>query len=309
MKKNFKKSKFVILPALATLVLTGVASVTGTVAWFTANTRVTAEGMKFTAKSGSNLLIASDTLTNAAQLEDSKFTSSLNLTDDAKTLNPASTIDAKNFFYTNSAKADGSKESGDYQAATNNASVAYYVDYVFELKAINTEATAQNIYVDNLEIKYNDNYANGTLAEAVKSFRAAFFIEAAGETKNNAFKLGTATDNVDVKHIYTPAGAANQTDGKAVKSATELDAVTYVTTQTTSKELISVQANSTKYYKAICRVWLEGEDKSCTSELFSTAAKSWSVNLGLTLSTTTETMDSKVITNIKVADTTQAPQQ
>ena len=37
MKKNFKKSKFVILPALATLVLTGVASVTGTVAWFTAN--------------------------------------------------------------------------------------------------------------------------------------------------------------------------------------------------------------------------------------------------------------------------------
>lgn len=41
MKKNFKKSKFVILPALATLVLTGVASVTGTVAWFTANRAVT----------------------------------------------------------------------------------------------------------------------------------------------------------------------------------------------------------------------------------------------------------------------------
>ena len=302
MKKNFKKSKFVILPALATLVLTGVASVTGTVAWFAANRAVTADGMKFNAKSGSNLLIASDTLTNAKQLDDSKFSSSLSLTDGAKTLNPASTIDAKNFFYTNSAKADGSKESGDYQNATNNDSAAYYVDYVFELKAINTEATAQNIYVDNLEIKYNDSYATSTLAEAVKSFRAAFFIEVAGSTQGNEFKLGTAQDDVNVKHIYTPAGAANQTDGKAVKSTTELDTVTYVNDQTTGKELISVEANSTKYYKAICRVWLEGEDKSGTSELFSTAAESWSVNLGLTLSTVAEPMTSKVITNIKVAE-------
>ncbi len=40
MKKNFKKSKFVIVPALATLLLTGVASVTGTVAWFTASRTV-----------------------------------------------------------------------------------------------------------------------------------------------------------------------------------------------------------------------------------------------------------------------------
>ena len=50
MKKNFKKSKFVILPALATLVLTGVASVTGTVAWFTANRAVTATAGNFEAR-------------------------------------------------------------------------------------------------------------------------------------------------------------------------------------------------------------------------------------------------------------------
>ena len=50
MKKNFKKSKFVILPALATLVLTGVASVTGTVAWFTANRAVTASAGNFEAR-------------------------------------------------------------------------------------------------------------------------------------------------------------------------------------------------------------------------------------------------------------------
>ena len=50
MKKNFKKSKFVILPALATLILTGVASVTGTVAWFTANRAVTASAGNFEAR-------------------------------------------------------------------------------------------------------------------------------------------------------------------------------------------------------------------------------------------------------------------
>lgn len=59
MKKNFKKSKFVILPALATLVLTGVASVTGTVAWFTANQAATFTAGSFKAStSDGNLTIA-----------------------------------------------------------------------------------------------------------------------------------------------------------------------------------------------------------------------------------------------------------
>lgn len=58
MKKNFKKSKFVILPALATLVLTGVASVTGTVAWFTANRVATVSGGKFqTGTNDGNLIV------------------------------------------------------------------------------------------------------------------------------------------------------------------------------------------------------------------------------------------------------------
>ena len=50
MKKNLKKSKFVILPALATLVLTSVATVTGTAAWFTVNRTVTVSGNKFETK-------------------------------------------------------------------------------------------------------------------------------------------------------------------------------------------------------------------------------------------------------------------
>lgn len=59
MKKNFKKSKFVILPAFATLVLTGVVSGTGTVAWFAANRTATITGTNFQAKAeGGSLKIA-----------------------------------------------------------------------------------------------------------------------------------------------------------------------------------------------------------------------------------------------------------
>lgn len=59
MKKNFKKSKFVILPAFATLVLIGVASGTGTVAWFAVNRTATITGTNFQAKAeGGSLKIA-----------------------------------------------------------------------------------------------------------------------------------------------------------------------------------------------------------------------------------------------------------
>lgn len=57
MKNVVKKSKFVILPALATLVLTGVASVTGTVAWFTASRDVSVSGSFISTKTDSNLSV------------------------------------------------------------------------------------------------------------------------------------------------------------------------------------------------------------------------------------------------------------
>lgn len=49
MKNTSKKSKFVILPALATLVLTSVATVTGTAAWFTAARTATVNANNFIA--------------------------------------------------------------------------------------------------------------------------------------------------------------------------------------------------------------------------------------------------------------------
>lgn len=57
MKNTSKKSKFVILPALATLVLTSVATVTGTAAWFTAARTASVSGSFISTKTDSNLKV------------------------------------------------------------------------------------------------------------------------------------------------------------------------------------------------------------------------------------------------------------
>lgn len=60
-----KKSK-IIIPALAMLVLSSAATVTGTVAWFTMNTTAKAEGMVVSAKTSGSLIIKEANLTNPA---------------------------------------------------------------------------------------------------------------------------------------------------------------------------------------------------------------------------------------------------
>ena len=72
MKNKFKKSK-IIVPALALITATTVASVTGTVAWFTANRAVTVNADKFIAtKLESNLVVTTEGRIGTAATADSK---------------------------------------------------------------------------------------------------------------------------------------------------------------------------------------------------------------------------------------------
>ena len=315
MKKNFKKSKFVILPALATLVLTGVASVTGTVAWFTANRAVTVSGMAITAKAGSNLLIAGDDLTSVQQKADSEFAATLTQTISVNELAPASTVNAKNFFYTDSAKADGSIDTGKYDEATNNETKKYYVDYVFQLKAINTETSEQSLYINSIGISYDeaaDDTDKANLEKAAKAFRCAFFLETARTTAGSEFSADTTTVTNGMKFIYTPKDAANQTNGKAVKSAStgdkanssaDLGDVSYLSTKTAYETV----ATGTHYYKGVARLWLEGEDTSCTNDLFKTATSQWKFDLGFRLGDMdSSTAGEEAKTNIDINVTVKA---
>ena len=310
MKKNFKKSKFVILPALATLVLTGVASVTGTVAWFTATRDVSVSGMKFEARSSSNLLIAASTATATNKENESDFKSSLtwNNRNPLDQLVPSSTIDGKNYYLNDSSiKGDGSVEESKYKK--KGTSDVAYIDFTVQLKAVNVDSTSSVIYVDQLDLNYDTSWAS---TKGVNAFRVAFFTEKFGDS--GKFTADASTNAL----IYTPAGATNfktvedggQQKPGAVANEKALGAVNYVSAATS---LATVTKSSTEYFKTIIRVWLEGEDTHCTNDLFKDYTGDWSLNLGLRLSSGnemngTETGDGKkpAVTNIKVADSSSS---
>ena len=94
-----KKTKIVV-PALAVLLLSTAASVSGTVAWFSMNTSVKVDGMQVSTRVASNLLIAEKNL-------EQNYTDSITQSR-VGILEPASTIDGKAFWYTTNAKGDGS---------------------------------------------------------------------------------------------------------------------------------------------------------------------------------------------------------
>lgn len=138
-----KKTK-IIIPALAMLLLSTAASVSGTVAWFSMNNSVTVTGMSVTTKVSSNLLIAE---TNVP----ANYSDTIKQ-DRSGILEPASTIDGEDFYYTINAKGDGDAKEDVYTLYDENTNLANDTagktayDNVFNnAYGFTTEKTAQNI--------------------------------------------------------------------------------------------------------------------------------------------------------------------
>ena len=294
-----KKTK-IIIPAMGLLLLGTAASVTGTVAWFSMNTSVKITGMQVKTKVSNNLLIAADTLASNAKKADSAFESSLSQTVKGY-LEPVSTVNAKDFFYTLSAKADGSLATdGEYIAynPSTAASVATYgnkfsedygvtkaevqtftgaegpalayVDYVFQLKAVATSASYLNLTKLYL--------IDGNPKDASVAHRVAVFTE--------DITSGTVTADAGTKQIIlTESGAVNQTANQAVAAAgTATAAVSYNTYSDTT--LATISSAGTKYYKVVVRMWLEGEDKTCYNDMFLPLTNEWALDIEINLSST-----------------------
>lgn len=285
--KTLRKKLFLSILAVAFAV---VSLATSTFAWFAVNTRVTVSGMSVKTKVSSNLLIAGDELDSTAKLADENFGTAYVASIPAATLEPVSTIDGKKFFYTTKAKADGAKESGVYSvynaaevptpAENTSFNTAYdstgavgYVDYVFQLKAINPDTNPAHIDLTMLSLEYdgvkNDN----------KAFRVAVFAE-------NITSAAPAGGSAELKGIFTPNGATNQGGAKAVTAAeadpeNALAAVTY----NGMTKLGDVAGNTNGYYKVVVRLWLEGEDTTCTNSTFLPLTGNWSLKLAFSLDT------------------------
>lgn len=291
-----KKSK-IIVPALGILVLSTAASITGTVAWFSANTNVTVTGMSVTTKTSDNIYIAANNV-------ESEFGAALT---QGRTgiLEPTSTIDGLSYYYAIDGKANGASAAGAFTAyaentASENAGAAGkskydsafngayggadgvgtlmygYIDYSFYLKAVNSSASnTAYINMTSCNLRYNGN------AVTEKAWRVAMFVSST--TQGTTVADGTLFAAGNRKTILALDGAANQESGKAVSGANAKAAVTYGT----AANVGNVSASSSAYFKVAVRLWLEGEDTTCTTETFASLTSAYTLDLGFSIATAT----------------------
>ena len=145
-----KKTKIVI-PALAVLLLSTAASVSGTVAWFSMNTALNVTGMTVTTKVSSSLQIA-ETNDEALFKNDDLPQARSGI------LEPASTIDGVDFYYTTNANALGDANAEQYKAYSEAANPA--VDPTNTLSSAKAAASAKTYYDKAFNEAYGFAYVN-----------------------------------------------------------------------------------------------------------------------------------------------------
>ena len=287
-----KKTK-IIIPALAMLLLGTAASVSGTVAWFSVNNSVKVSGMTVHTSVSSNLLIAEDALSSAAKVSEASFGTEVNTSLDDTLLEPVSTVNGKNFFFTTDAVASGdgsdsavyhtynaaevptSSEDTAFDDAYGTSGAKGYKDYVFQLKATNTANASKDIKLTKLNLVY------GGAQDASKAYRVAVFaqdITSVNPTTNVSGSL---------KNIFRESDSANfDATPKAVSAADgTLGNVTYNTASTT---IGSVDTLATAYFKVVVRLYLEGEDTTCNNQTFASLTSTWALSLELKMDTASE---------------------
>lgn len=254
------------------------------------NNNVTVTGMEAKTKVSSNLLIDNYAVGSWAT-NDSTFKAV-----DTQTITsnnvivPMSMVDGINFFYVDPTNVAGDGNAVDdaytkyvdssFLAEKYSAATAAYLDYHFVLKADNTSDAAQNINLSKLDLTYSG------AADADTAFRVAILAKVFETAVVNGAKTAPGLPAAATR-IYTPSGAVNYDNGKAVSSTTELGDVTYVSAVAGST-IATVPSGETKYYDVTVRLWLEGEDKTCTVETFKGLdTGSWTLDIEFVLETGT----------------------
>ena len=306
MKKALRK----LVPAIVMLLVAAAFVGTSTYAWFSMNRTVDVTGMSVTTEVSDFLLISA---TNA---DAASYTTSLTQTREGK-LRPVSSKDGVSFFYTGSSNvgADGTARSASYTAyseaetqsgdptpTVDNAltntnagkdhfdkgfNVAYgagttpttstvlygYIDYVFYIRADNVTSGTEYLTLTNLNLLYH-----GAAMTDEKAWRVAVFSQAATEYTTTG---ETAITSSDCKAILAVTGAAYNTTGKAVASASSVDTVSPLASA--NWNLGSVTSGNHGYFKVTVRLWLEGEDTTCTNATYASLTEAYTLDLSFEL--------------------------
>lgn len=286
-----------LIPALALLLISAVLLSTASFAWFSMNTTVTVTGMQVNTTIKDSLSIASDTLDSTAKKAENNFKNGMNQSVTGL-LEPVSTINGTAFFYTPTsnvqadgdaieeiytAYAAGDTFDGNYGLTDDNDTpdALGYVDYVFQLKAINTNpSVAANVKMTRVNLLYNNLAAAGN---EIKAFRVAVFVEDI-TSDDPAGGVGTLKTVLRQSGALYRAEALNAANKYAVGAANTAPN-TNVSLIDTAATLAAVPAATTKYYKVVVRMWIEGEDTMCNNATFLSLTKNWTLDLALELGT------------------------
>jgi hypothetical protein len=196
-------------------------------------------------------------------------------------------------------------------AMTDSANgAAYgYIDYTFYLKATSngTAATTnQELRMTKCDLDYNSGALDsdgdvGKVDGPDRAWRVAVFAQDITSTKPGTGRVATdvAAAVANQKGLISLASAAYQTvdsgNSKAVKDEDELDTV--LNNGSSGIIIDTINTNNTiSYYKVTVRLWLEGEDTTCTSETY--AALTNKYNLDLAFELTDGDNDTAAVTNI-----------
>lgn len=320
-----KKTK-IIIPALGMLLLSTAASVTGTVAWFSSNNKVTLNGMQVKTKVSSNLQIAA---TNS----ETSFRNSLTQGRSAL-LEPVSSTNGATFFYhatNNNLDGNGKPIDAVYTQYNENVALAnsnankQNVDYAFNtnygISGTGDESGADaqakwvsKVTADNMSgmvapaygyVDY-DFYLKATSSEANSKLNLSklnlMYENAAIPALNNdkAWRVGVFFEEVTQGASGNVAGT-DATEMATARSIMTLSGATNYTsgnavTSTTALGTVTynaaptlssaINAGVTKYFHVVARLWLEGEDSTCKNDTYLTLTSSWALELEFQLSPT-----------------------
>lgn len=297
-----------LIPALALLLVSAMLLGTSTYAWFSMNTTVTVTGMEIRTTTGDNLLIAPGETGTTAKPADNTFKTSYVLAHTEQLVEPVSSINGVNFFYTSTKNvaANGDAIADQYTAYDAADTSAFntnysttgavgYVDYAFFLKAQNQDSVAKAVNLTELKLTY------GGSAQTQKAFRVAVFINDMGADGSTA---ATAPAAGTLKSILKVSDAAYHTaTAKAVDSTTTLAETLNVAT---AVKIGDVDPGATRFYKVVVRLWLEGEDTTCTNDTFAALTDKWALDLKLQFAGSAVTALNQAVTASKV-DLSAAP--
>lgn len=312
---NIKSLKTQFIGAIAMVLVAAIAMGSSTYAWFAINQKVTATGMVVKTNVSDNLLIADTAVTSTAKETDDKFQTNY-LKPINAILEPVSAIDGVNFFYTktNNVNAKGDAISDNYIAYaandafdenygfTNNGlqDAVGYVDYAFQLKAVNSSSAARNVDMTKVEFLYNgtqDADTNTNPDTTEKAFRVAIFVDDMGDDGTSAASGTQSSSNL--LSILRESGATYFTGTNAVNTTTTLAAVDGKIDDPV--RIGTLNAGQTHFYKVVVRLWLEGEDQTCNNTTFAKLTSDWAMNLDIELSGSTSG-----VTNITKTQNTSA---